>query len=309
MLFHISLENLHHFLCGIIAEYDFRGNAAAQTLVLVHEFLHVRSISRQDHHQAVPVVFDIRQQRINGFPAKLILVILAQGIGLIDEQNAAHGFFDLFGNLQAGGTHILAHQIPAGAFYQLTCGQDVQTLIDLADDPGHGGLTGTGISQEYHVQGTVTLGTCDAALLPQLLYPHLVDDLIYLGLDFRQTGHLIQLLQQILHGFGGCFALEILRTQDVILHFRNSAFFGQPVGLADAGDIDHLFQIPGILEVLLLHKLLQPLFNPGAGLVIQHQTLLVSQPDCHAQQLLDGVFTQMDSRKIKQVCQFFLGRQ
>ncbi len=76
-----------------------------------------------------------------------------QGIGLVDEQHAPQGLLHRLLGLQGRLAHISGDQAAAVHLHQLALGEDADGPVQLADEPGHGGLAGARIAQKDQVQG------------------------------------------------------------------------------------------------------------------------------------------------------------
>ena len=196
-LFALHVEDLHHFVGGIILKQQKSVEPGLQARVGMDELAHQVRIPRHDHHQVVPVVLHGLEDGVDGLLSEVVFGLAVEGIGLVDKEHAAHSLFNDLLGFQRRLAHIARHQAAAVYLHQLAPGQNIQAPIDAGHHPGHHGLAGAGIAGEHQVQGHVRGG--QAVLPPQLVYGGHVDQVMDLLLDGLQTDVAVQLRQQVLH--------------------------------------------------------------------------------------------------------------
>ena len=123
-----------------------------QARIRFHKFLHVLGIPRRNYNKLAALILHSLQQRLNGFPTKIIAAAIAQTICLIDKQYATHRFIDQLRCLNGCLTHISAHKSLPVAFHQMTSLQNTQGFIYLSQNPRYSGFTRTRISAKHTVQ-------------------------------------------------------------------------------------------------------------------------------------------------------------
>ena len=117
------------------------------------ELLHQLGVARHDDHQVLPVVLHVFQQDLDGLPAEVVPVVLIhQGIGLVDEQHAADGLLDDLLGLQGGLPHKAGHQAGAVHLHQLALGQHADGVIQLGQKAGHRSLACPRVAQKHQMQ-------------------------------------------------------------------------------------------------------------------------------------------------------------
>ena len=118
------------------------------------ETLHPVAIAGEDHHEVVALVLHHLQQDLDGFLPVVALVLRpVEIIGLVDEQHAAHGALEHFLRLGSGMADILAHQIVAGDGDEMAFADIAEPVKDRGHAQRDGGLAGSRIAGEAHMQG------------------------------------------------------------------------------------------------------------------------------------------------------------
>ena len=93
------------------------------------------------------------EDRLDGFPAKVIFTAGGQSVGLVDKKHPAQGgLYGLLG-LKGGLPNITCHKARAVDLNELALAQNAYGGVEPAYEPGHGGLTRSGVAHEHHVQG------------------------------------------------------------------------------------------------------------------------------------------------------------
>ena len=137
----------------VIVEVHRCSDATAESRVASNHRLHLDGVARQNHHQLVALIFHAFKQRLNGFPAVLILAALVdQRVGFVDEQNSIERLVNFGIGFGARLSGVLGNQTASIGFDQVTFFQNAQGTINLGNDPRDGRFPGPWISDERHVQ-------------------------------------------------------------------------------------------------------------------------------------------------------------
>ncbi len=120
--------------------------------LLMRKIVHLRPVARQDDDELVLVVLHRLDQGVDGFFAEVFFAAPGQRIRLVDEQDAAHGFANVFPGALRGVADVLADQIRPLTLDQMTFGQSVHFLEQAAQHPGDGRLARARVALEHHVQ-------------------------------------------------------------------------------------------------------------------------------------------------------------
>ena len=168
------------------------GKPAGQSRIGTEKPLHQLLVAGCYDNQIIPVVFHGLEQRINGFLSKVVFTVAAEGIGLVDEKHAPHGFSNHLFRFQRRLSHIAGHQTTAVCFHQVSFRQNSLFFQDLCHHPRQRGLAGTGASQKHHVQAQLlrpeTAGSVQR--LHFCIIYNLADNLLGLG-QARKTLQLL----------------------------------------------------------------------------------------------------------------------
>ena len=126
---------------------------------------------------------------------------MGQRISFVDEENAAHRFFDLFLGLEGRLSHIAGYQSGAVDFDQLPFGQHADLFVEPSDDPGDRRLAGSGISRKDKVKGYGH--RFKSLVLSHLLYFGKSHDLLDVFLDGCEADQGVKFLHGVLLGLSG----------------------------------------------------------------------------------------------------------
>ena len=120
--------------------------------------LHLVLIARKDNQHVGIGLGENGEQRVKHAPTEVFLVIGTsnQGIGLVDEEHVALGFFEDGFHVILRLTDILTHQSGTIDSDDFSFGKEPEAMIDLAKLTGDGGLASTGIAREDRVVGLFT---------------------------------------------------------------------------------------------------------------------------------------------------------
>ena len=178
------------------------------------EFLHQVGIARHDDNEILAVVLHAFQQDFDGLAAKIVAVLLVdQGVGLVDEQHAAQSFLDDLLGFQGGLSHISGHQAGAVHLDELSLGQNADGVVNFGQQTGHRGLAGAGVAHKHQMEGHG--GNGQTGFLPELSHLHQVDEAFHILLHPFQTTQSVQLGQNgvqvgLFHRFRGRFRFGLL---------------------------------------------------------------------------------------------------
>ena len=135
------------------------------------------------------------QNGVDGLLAEVVLGVSVEGVGLVDEEDAAQGALDDLAGLDGGLAHVSGHEAAAVHLHQLALGEDAERVVNSRHQPGHGGLAGAGIAGEDHVEGEVRGG--EAVVLAELVDRHHVDEVLDLALDGGKADVAVQLRLEV----------------------------------------------------------------------------------------------------------------
>ncbi len=124
-----------------------------QARIGIHKALRFFRVSGYDHHQFFAVVFHQLDQRIDGFPAKILFAALGQRVGFIDKEHAAEGTAHYLGHFGGSLADVLPHESCPIYFHEVAAAQQADFLEHLGNDPCHGRFSGAGVAGKNHVQG------------------------------------------------------------------------------------------------------------------------------------------------------------
>ena len=187
------------FLGAVVRKVQVVGNAAAHAGVGRKKGVHAVFVAGQDHHQVVALVFHDLQQDLYGFLPVVALVFRpVQVIGLVDEQHAAHGFFEHLAGFGCGVADVLAHQVVAGDRHQVPFAHITQAVQDLRHAQRHRGLARARVARKAHVQAGGLGG--QAPVFAQAIYHQKGGDVAHPLLDRSQPHQaLLEFSQHGLH--------------------------------------------------------------------------------------------------------------
>ena len=135
------------------------------------------------------------EQGFDGLAAEVVLPAGGERVGLVDEEHAAQGGLNHFLGLEGGLAHIARHQAGAVHFDQLSLAQDADGSIKPTDQAGDGGLAGTGVAEEDHVEAHRR--NRKVVLLAELTDLDEVDEVFDLLLHGLEAHQAVQLLHQL----------------------------------------------------------------------------------------------------------------
>lgn len=130
------------------------------------------------------------KQGIHRFKSEVVLAPSGyQGIGLIDEKHAAHGFLHDLHHLGGRLAYVLGHQARTVHLNQMPLGKHANLAVDPGKEAGHRSLSRSRVSREDQMQGHLHLG--QTSFLPHL------HDLDHVGQGFDILLDLLQANQRI----------------------------------------------------------------------------------------------------------------
>ncbi len=240
------LEDPGQLLVGVVRELHPVREPGPQAGIGLHELVHQLRVARHDDDQVLAVVLHLHQQFRDRLGAEVgaLAVVLHEVVRLVDEQDAAQRVLADLPGLDRGLPEIPGDQVRTLHLDHVPGGDHTQFPVDLADQPGHGGLGRTGIAREHQVPAA--RGQLEPGLAALAVHVHLGDHRPHPALDRLQADHGVQFGQQL-----GQFALaatlahahtgvggrgQVLGEQRVQLGRAGVGRGGQPGGLAaDAG--------------------------------------------------------------------------
>ena len=137
----------------VIRKVDVVRDARGHARIGGEEPVHPVLVAGEYDDQVLALVFHHLQQDFDRFLAVVALVLgPVEVIGLVDEQHAAHGALEHFLGLGRGVADVLPHQVVARDRDQVPFPRIAERVQDFGHAQGDGGLAGSGVAGEAHVQ-------------------------------------------------------------------------------------------------------------------------------------------------------------
>ncbi len=154
-LFGHELGDIAEIIGRVVREGDVEGDAGAEAGVLFKEAFHLIGVAGEDDDGFTAAVFHFLNDGVDGFVAVEAVAVVNEGIGFVDEEDVAFGFFKDFLNFGGGLADVLADEVAAADFDELAAFKDVVLAKDVGEEAGDGGFGGAGVAGEDHVHGGV----------------------------------------------------------------------------------------------------------------------------------------------------------
>ena len=136
----------------VVRKFEILVESGLKSGVTVNELLHRICVSRDYDDQIIPVILHCLEDRVDRFLSESV-VLLGERVRLVDEQNSAHRFFDLFLRLEGRLSHIPGYQSGAVDFDQLPFREHSDLLVQSADDPRDRSFACPGITGKHKMKG------------------------------------------------------------------------------------------------------------------------------------------------------------
>ncbi len=154
----------HELVRGVVGEVDVVGDAGAEAGVGGEELVHAVRVAGEDDDEVVAAVLHDLEEDLDGFLAVVALVFGAEEVvGLVDEEDAAHGFLEDLLGLGGGVADVLADEVVAGDGDEVAGADVAEAVQDAGHAGGDGGLAGAGVAGEGHVQRGSRRGQAELA--------------------------------------------------------------------------------------------------------------------------------------------------
>eukprot|EP00965_Chrysotila_dentata_P002487 80741-Pleurochrysis_carterae.AAC.2 len=98
-----AVGNLHELVGRVVLKLDSGDEARLDPRVGGAEPLHLVGVAREDDDEVVPVVLGQLDERVERLLAKGVALVGDDGVGLVDEEDAAQGRLDDLGIRGGGG--------------------------------------------------------------------------------------------------------------------------------------------------------------------------------------------------------------
>ena len=200
-------EHRRQFRRRIVGKVDVTAETGTHAAVGVQKSPHLRGISGDDHDQPVAVVLHAFEQRRYGLGPVVGFSAAGQGIGLVDEQHPVKRRIDQLIGLDRGLSYVTADHAGTIGLDQMARLEYSQFPVDIAENPRHGGLAGSGIAGEHAV--VRHLRDFEPLLAASLNDLGVIDQLVDLRLHLLQTDHPIQLRHRLLQGPAGTVGMRL----------------------------------------------------------------------------------------------------
>ena len=150
-----SGEHAHEYFLefgsGVVLELDFLVEARVEAGVGAQEAGHLAGVAGDDADEVSAAVLQEGEQGVDGLLAGVVVVVLLERVGLVDEEYASHGLVDHLLGLYGRVAHVLRHQVLAHDLHKVAVWQHLETVQYFGEKPGDGGLSGSGVAQEHVV--------------------------------------------------------------------------------------------------------------------------------------------------------------
>mmetsp|Transcript_26976 Transcript_26976/g.55439 ORF Transcript_26976/g.55439 Transcript_26976/m.55439 type:complete len:259 (+) Transcript_26976:62-838(+) len=153
-------KNFRQFVAGVIRKFKGDIKSTPQIIVPRQEQVHFGRETRQDDKRRVSarlVGVDAPDNLVHCINSRVLrprsLGRHAKGVRLIDEENPPSRLVENLSRFCNRPPLIRRNQIHAFDLQKLRFAQNSEFVIHLRQEAGDGGLSGTWISEEYHVRG------------------------------------------------------------------------------------------------------------------------------------------------------------
>ena len=256
LLLEFLAEDMGELLGGVVGELQPFVEAGGDAGVGIEEVEHLLGIACDDTDELAAQLLDGLQQRVDSLAPVVATLARGEGVGLVDEEHAAHGRIDHLARLRCRAADVLRHQVLARDLDELSARQDAEAAEHIGKDAGHGGLARAGVAEEdiLVLEGRQRLGV---VFLKAVLLD-ILDDAKHLALHVVDTHECIKTTQDLV----GCLLNEDVARDILGLYLTSMAvlqttlvdivgLLHRLVGIAE-GDLTVLHQIAEIAEELLL---------------------------------------------------------
>ena len=194
------LEDLDELVRGVVGEVDEPREAALQSGVGVDEFLHLRRVAGGDQGEVVAVVLHVLDDGVDRLPAEVLLAATSEGVRLVDEQRAAERRLEHGSRLRRRLADVAGDELRSVGLHEVALGHEAEGAQDLAEQPGHGRLAGTGVAGEDQV--VARLQRRQLAVVTELLDAQQAGQPAHVGLDRLEADEIVELGEQLLDRAG-----------------------------------------------------------------------------------------------------------
>ena len=126
--------------------------AGGEAGVGLDELLHEVGVPSNDDDEGISVVLHGFEYGIHGFLTVVSLFVgSCEGVSLIDEEDAAHGFLDDLLSFDGGLTDKACDEAGAVHFHHVIGGEHAHGVVDFCEDAGDGGFAGAGVAVKDEV--------------------------------------------------------------------------------------------------------------------------------------------------------------
>lgn len=130
-----GLEDLQELVGVVVFEVYVFVEAGAQAGVGVDEAGHELGVAGDDDDEVVAVVFHGFEEGVDGFAAVVVAAGgVGEGVGFVDEEDAAYGFIDDFLDFEGGLADVAGDQAGAVDFHEGAFGEDAHGVVDLGQE-------------------------------------------------------------------------------------------------------------------------------------------------------------------------------
>src|SRR5260370_27201385 len=129
-------------------------DARPKTRIAPKQFLHAVRVPREDDHEVLALVLHDLQQDLDRLLAVVSLVLgTVEIVGLVNEQDAAHGPLQNLLGLGRGATDVLPDEVITRDGDEMAFADESEAVEDVGHAQRDSRLAGARIAREGHVQG------------------------------------------------------------------------------------------------------------------------------------------------------------
>ena len=144
------LGNGVKFLRHEIAEVVVVLEAGLEAGVAVQQALHLVRVAGHDDGQVPLTARHFLDDDLDHLAAEILAVVVAarQGVGFVDEQDAAAGFLHHLPGFWGGLADVFSNEVYAVGHHGVALAEQAHLLVELPHHPRHGGLSRPGVATE-----------------------------------------------------------------------------------------------------------------------------------------------------------------
>mmetsp|Transcript_70673 Transcript_70673/g.199548 ORF Transcript_70673/g.199548 Transcript_70673/m.199548 type:complete len:483 (-) Transcript_70673:45-1493(-) len=151
LLFELHLADLPELLAAVVAELEAERHARLEARIRLEERLHLLVVASEDDDDLATMILDLLDQRVDGLLAERVPAALDQGVGLVDEQDAAGGAPDRLLHLRGSLPDVASDKVAAADLleHEVCVGRPLHNAKldeDLPNNTGDDRLASAGVA-------------------------------------------------------------------------------------------------------------------------------------------------------------------